>query len=97
MTHTKSKVIKGAYMQWKYAYAASLGEVYSSYSQAKQNAMDYCRNLMYKHNGCALRIIGHNCMTFSVGFLGDVDGRDAFFYITRDYDRYIFLDELLEG
>lgn len=49
---------------------------------------------MHEYNGKALKIIGYNTMTFSVGFLGTVDGRAAFIYITKTYDRYIYIDEM---
>ena len=97
MTHTKSKVIKTAYDQWTCSHFSFLSEVYANYSVAKANAMEYCKRVMREYNGWAFRIIGYNCMTFSVGFLGDVEGKKAFFYITKDYDRFIFLDELFEG
>lgn len=94
MTHTTNKTIKGAYEKYERSRLYTLDDCYSSYSAAKENAMDYCVNLFIDHDGAEMKIIGYNSMTFSVGFMGIVDGKSAFIYITKDYDRYIFLDEL---
>ena len=45
-----------------------LSEVYSSYSQAKQNAWEYCLNLCNKENGHNFHIISHNTFGFSVAW-----------------------------
>lgn len=94
MTHTKNRQIKRAFEDWKKATATELWHVYGRFSQAKVNAMEYCKSLMEKHNGYGLRIVSHNLNVFTVGFLGEIDGKEAFFYITRDYDRFATVDEL---
>ncbi len=64
-----------------------LRHVYGRWSDAKENAMDYCKSQMYKRNGNCLRIISHNAMVFTVGFtFTDEDGSEKFMYITRDND-----------
>lgn len=94
MIHTTAKNIKGAYQQYCRSNLYTLDDCYSSCSIAKRTAMEYCCRLFIEHDGAEMKIIGYNCMTFSVGFMGIVDGKNAFIYITKDYDRYIFLDEL---
>lgn len=94
MKHTKNAQIKGAFTAYQRATARYLHEVYRSWSNAKESAYDYCTDLMLKYQGHSPRIIGANTCTFSFGFIGVIDGKEAFFYITRDYDRYIFLDEM---
>lgn len=94
MRHAKRTEIGGAYARYQKATARDLNEVYSRYSQAKQAAYDYCMNLVREYYGYSPRIIGANTCTFSFGFIGVIDGKEAFFYITRDYDRYIFIDEM---
>jgi hypothetical protein len=44
---------------------------------------------MYNHyKGYDFRIIGGNCMSFSVGFkYKNKNGKEMFVYITKDYDR----------
>lgn len=94
MTHTKAQNIKRAFEDWKKSNATELWHVYDRFSYAKENAMDYCKTLVAKFNGYGLKIIGSNCMKFSVGFIGEIDGKQAFFYITKSYDRFIYLDEM---
>lgn len=94
MRHAKRTEIGGAYARYQRATARFLHEVYSRWSQAKESAYNYCTNLMVEYQGHTPRIIGANTCTFSLGFIGEIDGRKAFFYITRDYDRYIFIDEM---
>lgn len=78
---------------WYYSSAKELYQVYGSYSQAKVNAMEYCKEMMEKYNGYDLCIISHNCNVFSVGFIfKDDDGKKIFAYITRDYDRFAYLN-----
>lgn len=96
MTHCKTKQIKLAHQQYKKSNSWELFHCYDNYSYNKEKAMDYCKELMSKYDGFGLYIIGHNSMTFSVGFYGKIDGKKAFFYITKNYDRYIYTDELDE-
>lgn len=96
MKKCNSKQIKDAYKQYKHSCLYDLYHCYNNYSYAKQEAMNYCRQLEYKYNGYNLKIIGYNPMTFSVGFLGEIDNQKAFFYITKSYDRYILLKNLME-
>ena len=94
MTHTKTTQIREAYHRYNKSYNYSLRDVYSSFSREKEKAFEYCNNLAAKHNGKAVKIIGACSHAFSVGFLCEIDNRPAFAYITRDYDRYIFIDEI---
>lgn len=77
---------------WK--YGRTLDDVYNNYSSAKKRAYWYCEDLMKAHDGDGLIILGHNCMTFSVGFIGYINGLKHFFYITRDYDRALPLEKI---
>lgn len=94
MTHTKNKTIKEAYNRYLKSDICFLWECYGHCSRAKENAFEYCRGLVGKYNGGRGAIIGYNTNTFSYGFIGYIDNREAFFYITKDYDRYIFIDEI---
>ena len=97
MTHVNTTAIKSAYDRFLSSYNYTLDHCYERYSRAKERAWQYCEDLMRTHNGCGLKVIGYNTCTFSAGFYFDIDGRDAFCYITRDYDRYIFLDEIYQN
>ena len=100
MTYTKNKNIKNAFVSYSKSTNYCLCDCYGNFSQAKENAMEYCKNLMQKLNGYGLKIIGFNSMTFSVGFIGEIPDnktgeiKKVFCYITRDYDRYIFIEDL---
>jgi hypothetical protein len=95
MTHTNRKAIKDAYTQYCKSQYCTLDDCYGQYSYAKQRAYNYCLDLVQKYNGIEYGIINFNTFGFSFGFIGTLDGnRQAFFYITKEYDRYIFIDEL---
>lgn len=86
--------IRNARFTGYYRYGRSLDDVYDSYSSAKQRAWNYCESLMNEYDGNGMIILGHNCMTFSVGFIGYINGLKHFFYITRDYDRALPLEKM---
>lgn len=46
----------------------SLHDVYTSFSRAKENAMNYCRNLCYNENGKNFHICSANTFQFSVAW-----------------------------
>lgn len=95
MTHCKNTQIKRAYIEFNHIGPCRLSDCYNRYSEAKEAAYDYCLDLVNRYNGgWSYRIISYNTTMFTFGFIGEIDGKPAFFYITRDYDRYIYLDEL---
>lgn len=97
MTHCKTNQIKAAYNRYNNSYNYSLWDVYASFSRAKENAFNYCKQLAANCNGSAVKIIGANSNTFSAGFLCELEGKPAFVYITKDYDHYIFIDEIINA
>lgn len=95
MKHTTAKIIKSAYYNFAKSTDTELWQVYGTFSYYKAKAMEYCKQLAQKYNAVTpCYILGHNSQTFSVGFEGMHGNRPAFFYITKDYDRFIYLDEL---
>lgn len=78
----------------------TLDEEYKTYSRQKENAFEYCINLVNKYYGYKPRILGSNTSKFSFGFIGLIENEktgkqeSAFFYITKSYDRYILLKEI---
>lgn len=67
----------------------SLYQCYDRPSQAKQNAFEYCLELVRALGGENYGIIGYNCNAFSFGFTFTNDyGVECFAYITKDYNRY---------
>lgn len=60
---------------------------YENPSVAKQNAWDYCVNLMDKYNGYGLRVVSYNTFMFTAAFLFlDENGVVNMMYITPNYD-----------
>lgn len=69
-----------------------LSDVYESYSDAKEYAYNYCRKLCDRFNGRGFKIVGHNCMTFSVQFEFEnpLNGCIMLAHITRGYNHLYF-------
>ena len=94
MKHTNSKLIVDVYYRYLKSNNNRLWDVYKKVSMAKVNAYNYCNDKKRELNGRDLKIISHNCQSFTVGFIGELDDRQAFIYITKDNERFIYLDEL---
>lgn len=94
MMHKNTKQLKNAYSDYLRSTYYQLSDCYINCSYEKHSAVNYILKLMYKYNGYGFKIIGFNSQTFSAGFIGEIDGKKAFFYITKCYDRYIFIDEI---
>lgn len=71
----------------------SLRDAYGRYSRAKEEAWDYCKELMHKFDGYGLKVIGHNCHTFSAGFMFEWDNITMFMYITPTRDIAVEVEE----
>ena len=80
------------YNSYLKSWYRNLWDIYNHFSQAKQEAYNYCLELCDKYNGYDLKIIGGNTSTFSVGFKCLVDGVENFVYITRDYDKIMKIE-----
>lgn len=81
-----------AYLYYKNSKLEVLGSCYRNCSIRKERAFMYCTDLCTKYSGQDLRIIRYTCMTFSAGFIGYVNGKKAFVYITKSYDRFMYID-----
>jgi len=90
-----SKFMKSKYHQYRVSDMYSLYDKYKQPSDAKLLAYDYCADLCRDFNGRCLKVVGGNSMQFSAGFVGEIDGEEAYFHITKAYDRYIPLKELV--
>ena len=84
-----TKFMKQKYRDYIRSDMYSLYDKYQCPSIAKHRAWDYCEDLCKDYNGHGLRLVGGNTMSFSAGFLCDVDGEPSYVHITKDYDRYI--------
>lgn len=90
MANISKKQQEAVYNAWKNSSDTELWHVYRSASTAKQQAMEYCKELCHELDGNWMRIVGHNYMTFSVAFIypNPETGESMMAYITRDYDRF---------
>ena len=88
----KNKQVMGAYNRFRFYEGRTLWDCYNNPSRAKENAWEYCNNLCNAMGGNDLTVVGYNSTLFSAGFTCKHNNRDIFVYITRDQDRFIYLD-----
>ena len=67
-------------------YGSSLYEIYNNYSNAKERALIYCKELKKIKDGFNPCFCGHNCMTFTYAFLFIENNKTYLCYITPSYD-----------
>lgn len=69
-----------------------LSDVYGSYSDAKENAYNECRELCDRFNGWGFQIGSYNANVFTVQFKFEnpLNGRTMLAHITRDYNHLYF-------
>lgn len=98
MTHTTAKNIRGAYQTYKNRWRTyeDLFDAYERPSLNKYIAYCRCERMMDHLNGEDLVITSRNTFAFSVcfEFPHPETGEACFAFITRDYDRWAFTDEL---
>ena len=82
-----------AYERYKRSDCYSLYEAYDSYSDAKERAWQYCKDLCCEKNGRGLKVIGHNSNFFSAGFLYEEDEKEMFMFITHGGDYPIEIEK----
>lgn len=92
MEKRNTKTLRVAYSSYQQSNYYTLRDCYASYSYAKERAFNYCKELCDKYNGNGLKIISYNIFGFSCGFIGIIDNKKVFVYITKDYDRYLELE-----
>lgn len=98
MIECRRKLMWEAHERYKRAETTRLQYAYKSYSTSKAEAFDYCLDVacrLFAYRYGRVKILGSNSHTFSVGFYGMYDNEMVFVYITKDYDRYIKLSDLL--
>lgn len=94
MKHTKTETMRQAYRKYNKSINRCLADCYSNWSTAKEEAYDHCIRKEIEYCGYNGRIIGYNSNIFTFGFIGEINGKEAFFYITPSYERYIFINEI---
>ena len=87
--------VKGAKAEAKiYSYeygdnATALWNVYGRCSYAKQNAYEYCLDLMSKLHGWGGCICSHNIFQFTYAFICRTEEKRYLVFITRDYNFFM--------
>ena len=72
-----------------------LDDCYKNYSARKCSAYAHCRLIQYMMNGGMGTICGYTQHAFTYCFMCKIDGKDSIVIITKDYIRYIFIDEVI--
>ena len=93
-TYSEYDNIRNARTSFYWRYATDINEAYARPSVYKVRAWERCKAMMKEYDGNGIVILGHNCMMFSVGFIGYINGLKHFFYITRDHDRALPLEKM---
>jgi hypothetical protein len=99
MYYTKSKQIKANYNYYKNNFhnlPRTLHDAYGTFSYAKEQAYNYWLNYVRTHNAKDLRILSHNCMHFTLGFMLIENGEEHFCWITAYNNRYCKIKDLEE-
>ena len=69
-----------------------LSDVYGRYSQAKQNAIEWCRKQCEMNNGTDFHICSHNSNVFSIAFRYFIDNEPVMRIETASNTYIIWLD-----
>lgn len=86
---TFNKQMQSAYN--RYLHSRYYNNIYNCYAKPsfyKIKALEYCNDLCRQLKGYDLKIIGYNCMQFSVGFHFEKNDCLYFAYITKDYNKF---------
>ena len=84
-----NKQMQSAYKRYLTSkYYNNLYNCYTNPSYNKVKALEYCNQLRNSKNGFDLKIIGYNCMQFSVGFQFIENNKLCFAYITKDHSKF---------
>lgn len=80
MYTAKQKDLNRYYQKWLNSTENTIYKAYGRPSIYKVRAFERCEDIMYEYDGYSLRIVGHNCSTFTAAFTTDTD----FYVITKD-------------
>ena len=89
MIKTNSKLIKSAYRSYLTSEWQNIYQAYKNPSRRKVSAWESCTELCKKYDGRNLKVVSKNCDYCSAGFIGYVDGKRSFVWITACYNRYM--------
>lgn len=83
----QKRMARGNINRYKASKLYSLEHAYNKPSARKENAWQYCINLMLDKCGYGLKILSYNTFMFTAAFLFiDENGVENMMYITPNYD-----------
>lgn len=80
MYTAKQKDLNDYYQRWLNSTENTIYKAYGRPSVYKVRAFERCEDIRDEYNGYSLRVVGHNCSTFTAAFTTDTD----FYVITKD-------------
>ena len=85
-----NKKMKSNYENYLRSNDYELEDVYKSYSVHKSRAWRYCEQLCMEYGGLDLKIVSHNCMMFTAGFIfpHPDTGELCYMHITKSGDTW---------
>ena len=94
-TNQMKKNALANYPRWATSTDTELYHVYGSYSHAKASSYESIRDEMHKCGGHDLRIISHNCMMYTCGYLRNnpKTGFTEFVYHTATYSTVVTIED----
>lgn len=86
--------MRKAYTQYLKSTNKYLTDCYTTCSGAKMQAYGACMREVYKYSGINHKIVTYNRNIFTFGFIGKINDKEAFFFITPTKDSFIYTDEI---
>lgn len=83
----KAKNFGDVIRRYHMSYISNIYQAYKNPSYDKIYAYDYLKELSKDMDGYNFYIIGYNCNMFSVGWCVEIDDKEYFIYVTKDYNR----------
>ena len=91
-----TKEMKQKWQQYYDSETYDLDQCYKTYSDAKAEAWENCKQLCREYNGCCLKVITHSIFTFTAGFIFSNDDNETCFYlITPSHEKIALVKDLI--
>lgn len=80
------KHLEGEYRRYLHSHNYKLSDCYDRWSERKQHAYDYCKELARECGWSSYGIVSHNTCMFTFGFVFECDDVKWFAYITKAHN-----------
>lgn len=100
MKHTKSKeIIKShyCYQMYRSFLSKDLSKTSGVFQEKVDKRYHHCLDMMERYQGKDLKVLSPWWKKLEFAFFGEINGKQAFFRITKRHDRYIYIEELPKG